>query len=195
MAAAAPADLWLVTMPGMHSKPSQGRFSACRAVQPWCGASLPGLMYRFLVQTSHHELDFVAFGLIILVMLLIGWGTHQTSIVNSGESQPSGSTSFMPSESSSASGPCSGMRLLTGMHACMQEVLAWLCTKATELTSLCSQPAECSHEDHQPGHHHPCAGFHLSPRRPPKLGQFFPLWSPRCLRWRSAHLLCIWYAP
>ena len=123
MAAAAPADLWLVTMPGMHSKPSQGRFSACRAVQPWCGASLPGLMYRFLVQTSHHELDFVAFGLIILVMLLIGWGTHQTSIVNSSESQPSGSTSFMPSESSSASGPCSGMRLLTGTHACKR---CWL---------------------------------------------------------------------
>ena len=33
--------------------------------------------------TSHHQLDFVAAGLIILVMSLIAWGTHQTTLLNS----------------------------------------------------------------------------------------------------------------
>lgn len=38
---------------------------------------------RFLVRTGSHDLDFVAFGLIIAIFLLIAWGTHQTSLLNS----------------------------------------------------------------------------------------------------------------
>ena len=40
---------------------------------------------RFIVHSGTHDLDFVAFGLIIAVFLLVGWGTHQTSFLNSGE--------------------------------------------------------------------------------------------------------------
>ncbi|KAK9807298.1 hypothetical protein WJX73_009582 [Symbiochloris irregularis] len=39
---------------------------------------------KFLIHTSHHDLDFVAFGLIILVFIIIAWGTHQTSTLNTG---------------------------------------------------------------------------------------------------------------
>lgn len=50
-----------------------------------CGRrlSLRGAPCRFLVRTGSHDLDFVAFGLIIAIFLLIAWGTHQTSLLNS----------------------------------------------------------------------------------------------------------------
>lgn len=41
------------------------------------------MLCRFIVHTSHYDLDFVAFGIIIVVFALIAYGTHQTTIVNS----------------------------------------------------------------------------------------------------------------
>ena len=42
-------------------------------------------MCRFIVNSGGHQLDFVAFGLVIVVFFLIAWGTPQTSFLNSRE--------------------------------------------------------------------------------------------------------------
>lgn len=81
------------------------KLASCPASHLTCLAR-PGDVYRFIVYTKHHELDFVAFSLvapvllpcllhtaplshcglcaqIIVVFALIAWGTHQTTIINS----------------------------------------------------------------------------------------------------------------
>lgn len=39
----------------------------------------------FTVQSGHYELDFVAFGFMILLVIIVSAGTQQTSFINTGE--------------------------------------------------------------------------------------------------------------